>query len=392
MSDNVTALAVVPAPDAAALNAQDQTFLQQAQLSNLTEVAEAEAALTDTSGITSREFARWMIGDHSGQAAQIAAIAQQLGVTLPTGLDAPHQAELAQLSSLTGPAFDQAYAQGGVQDHAQTIAVFQQEIASGSNPALVALAQQGLPLLQAHLAQSSILAANPVQGVLTLPPAPPAGTATGTLSTQDQTFVAQAASSSLAEITEGQVAEQQTDIPSSEFGRWMVTDHSAMTVALAAIGQQEGFTPPTTLTPDEQASVSRLQGAAPGDFESVYSSAQVFDHAKTLMQFVQEANTGSNPALVAFAQSGVQVLTQHLAGAVELALNANGIAPPTGDTLGSALTSLAQNNGGLFQTLLADIAGTLPKPGNSLPTQAASSLYALSDSHPAAGLMALLHT
>src|ERR1700712_5851079 len=97
---------------------------------------------------------------------------------------------------------------------AQTIAVFQQEIASGSNPALVALAQQGLPLLQAHLAQSSILAANPVQGVLTLPPAPPVGTATGTLSTQDQTFVAQAASSSLAEITEGQIAEQQSDIPS----------------------------------------------------------------------------------------------------------------------------------------------------------------------------------
>src|SRR3978361_1525228 len=163
MSDNVTALAVVPAPDAAALNAQDQTFLQQAQLSNLTEVAEAEAALTNTSGITSREFARWMIGDHSGQAAQLAAIAQQLEVTLPTSLDAPHQAELAQLSSLPGPSFNQADAQGGVQDHAQTIAVFQQDIASESNPALVALAQQGLPLLQAHLAQTRIIAANPSQ-------------------------------------------------------------------------------------------------------------------------------------------------------------------------------------------------------------------------------------
>ena len=66
MSDNVTALAVVPAPDAASLNAQDQTFLQQAQLSNLTEIAEANAALKNTSSITSREFARWMIGDHGG--------------------------------------------------------------------------------------------------------------------------------------------------------------------------------------------------------------------------------------------------------------------------------------------------------------------------------------
>jgi putative membrane protein len=391
MSDNVTSLAVVPAPDAMVLNTQDQTFLQQAQQSNLTEIAEADAALKNTSNITSREFARWMIGDHGGQAQQLTAIAQQLGVTLPTSLDTSHQAEVAQLSSLTGPAFDQAYAQGGVQDHAQTIAAFQQEIASGSNPTLIALAQQGLPLLQAHLAQSSILAANPVQGVLTLPPAPPVGAAAGTLSTQDQTFVAQAASSSLAEIAEGQVAEQQSDIPSSEFGRWMVTDHSAMSVSLAAIGQQEGFIPTTTLTPNEQAGLSRLQGASPGDFESVYSSSQVLDHAKTLMQFVQEANSGSDPALVAFAQSGVQVLTQHLAGAVELALNANGITPPTGDDLGNALTSLAQNNGGLFQTLLADITGTLPQPGNTLPTQLGN-LYAASDSHPAGGLMGLLHT
>jgi predicted outer membrane protein len=102
MADNVSALAVVPTPDPSVLNDQDKAFLQQAQLSNLTEVAESAVALQNTSNIASRNFAHWMIGDHSGQSAQLSSIAQQLGVSLPSALDPQHQAEVSQLSSLTG--------------------------------------------------------------------------------------------------------------------------------------------------------------------------------------------------------------------------------------------------------------------------------------------------
>jgi putative membrane protein len=338
MADNVSALAVVPTPDPSMLNDQDTAFLQQAQLSNLAEVAESNVALQNTSNIASRDFAHWMIGDHSGQAAQLSSIAQQLGVTLPTALDPQHQAEVSQLSSLSDGAFDQAYAQSGVQDHAQAIALFQQEAQSGENPALVALANQSLPLLQAHFEQASILAGQPDPGPVVPPPPSAGGSGGAALSTQDQAFVDQAATSSLAEIAEGQIAIQRGNLATSEFGRWMTADHGAMNTALGAIAQSEGFSLPTTVTPEQQSDLDALQNNSDGTFDSVYATNQVVDHVKVLMTFVREATTGTDPALVAFAKSGLPVLEQHLYGAAELKLDSLGIAPPTG-----SLSSLLQN-------------------------------------------------
>ena len=365
MADNVSALAVVPTPDPSTLNGQDTAFLQQAQLSNLAEVTEGQVALQNTSDVATREFARWMIGDHSGQTAQLDSIAQQLGVTLPNALDPQHQAEIGQLSTLHDGAFDQAYAQSGVADHAQTIALFQQEAQGGQNPALVGLATQSLPLLQAHFEQASILAGQPDPGP-GVPPVPANTVSTGApLGAQDQQFVDQAGTSSLAEIAEGQIAIQRGNPATSEFGRWMAADHTAMNTALGAIGQSEGFSLPTTVTQDQQSELNSLQSASDDNFQNVYATNQVVDHAKALMTFVGEANNGTDPALVAFAQSGVPVLEQHLLGAAELTLDSMGIAP-SGDSLSSLLQS-SLDAAGAQGSVLADtvVPGLLQQANDS---------------------------
>jgi putative membrane protein len=303
MPDNVTALAVVPTADPSTVNAQDVIFLQSAQMSNLTEVAEAELALRNTANIQSREFARWMIGDHAAQIATLSALAEQLGVTLSSSPSAEQQSEIDQLSALKGLAFDQAYGPPAVQDHAQTIALFQHEVAGGENPALVALAQQSLPLLNAHYEQAEVLAGlspAPYPGIGPAP-APDIPAAPTTLSAQDQTFVVQAATSGLAEVAEGQIAEQRGNNASSEFGRWMVADHAAVNASLATIAQQEGFVLPAKPTPTQQDELTSLSKAP--NFDAVYSSDQVLGHVKTLMTFIKEAEIGSDPALVAFARS-----------------------------------------------------------------------------------------
>jgi putative membrane protein len=288
---------------------QDQTFLQQAQLSDLAEVAEGKVALTNTSTDATREFGRWMIGDHGTNSRVITSLADQLGVAVPTSLDAQHQTELAGLSSRQGADFDQAYATSGVEDHAQTIALFQQEIADSANPAIISFAQQTLPLLQAHYQQAALLAG--VQPAATAAPAPGTSAATelGSLSNRDAAFVKQAASTNLTEIAEGQTAIARSDNAAiDQYGHWMVADHTAMNFALQSIaGGEVSSASPQSLPPDDGAS-----------FEATYLSDQVSGHAKALMLFIMEAATGQNAALVDYAKSALPVLAQHLASAVEL--------------------------------------------------------------------------
>ena len=81
------------------------------------------------------------------------------------------------------------------------------------------------------------------------------------------------------------------------------------------------------------------------NFDNVYPSNQVVDHVKTLMTFVKEAQSGSDPTLTAFAQSAIPTLEQHLAGAAELGLSNAGIGLPTGDSLGSLSAILTSGFG-----------------------------------------------
>jgi len=305
-----------------------------------------------------------MIGDHGGQSAQLRSIAGQLDVSLPGSLDPKHQAKVNQLASLSDGAFDKAYAQSGVQDHAQTISLFQQEVQSGENPALIALAQQSLPLLQAHFEQASILAGQPDPGV-GLPPALTGGALNGApLSAQDRCFLDQATTSSLSEIAEGQIAVQRGNPATSEFGRWMAADHGAMNTALDVIAKSEGFSLPTKVTPTQQSDLDKLQNVSKSSFESVYATDQVVDHVKVLMTFVREATTGTDPGLVAFAKSGLPVLEQHLYGAAELKLDSEGIVPPT-DSLASLLQS-GMDAAGSHGSLLTDVVipGLLQHPSD----------------------------
>jgi putative membrane protein len=60
---------------------------------------------------------------------------------------------------MNGNAFDAAYMQYMVQDHKQTVADFQKQAQSGSDPALKSFAQKYLPIIQQHLQMAESSAA-----------------------------------------------------------------------------------------------------------------------------------------------------------------------------------------------------------------------------------------
>jgi putative membrane protein len=119
----------------------------------------------------------------------------------------------------------------------------------------------------------------------------------------------------------------------------MVADHNAVNSVLTAIAQQEGIELPTAITPVQQAEVKFLQSLTDPQFFKTYVTDQVNDHAQTLMQFIQEANTGQDPAITAFARNEIPVLAQHLNEAVALELNLQG-KPSTATDISGVITSL----------------------------------------------------
>src|ERR1700712_636461 len=84
------------------LSAQDAAFLQQVQLSGLSEISAGQVAIRNSSDPAVQEFGRWMATDHAALGTTLAALAQRLGIALPTALDSQHQSELNGLSIQTG--------------------------------------------------------------------------------------------------------------------------------------------------------------------------------------------------------------------------------------------------------------------------------------------------
>jgi putative membrane protein len=154
------AVAAVPAApptagapiEGVAFTEENRQFLTQAIQSGLAEVELARLARDRTGSHAVRGFAQLMVDDHSAANQQLTALANAAGVTPPTQPDQAHQNLFAQLSALSGPAFDRAYMQGQVLDHQQAVDLFARQ-AQGNDQAARFAAQQ-LPVLQRHLSMA----------------------------------------------------------------------------------------------------------------------------------------------------------------------------------------------------------------------------------------------
>ena len=136
---------------AAQLSRQDQTFIDHAATSNVAEINAGQMAANKAASAPVKQLGETMVADHTKANDQLAQIAQQEGISLPTQPTAQQRAEAQKLMALNGTQFDQAFAQNEVQDHEKAIAEFRTEAKSGHDPALKSFAEQTIPVLQKHL-------------------------------------------------------------------------------------------------------------------------------------------------------------------------------------------------------------------------------------------------
>src|SRR2546421_2399819 len=136
---------------ASGLASSDRKFVMDAGMGGMEEVEMGRVAVQNGASAEVKQFGQRMIDDHTKAGEQLKQVAAQKGITLPTALDAKHQAEVAKLSKLTGAEFDRAYMSMMVKDHKQDLKEFQDEANRGHDADVKGFASTTLPTLQEHL-------------------------------------------------------------------------------------------------------------------------------------------------------------------------------------------------------------------------------------------------
>jgi putative membrane protein len=125
------------------------TFVKKAAMAGMTEVELAKVALEKSQDTKVRAFAERMVADHGKANKELASIAKEKNLQVPTSLDAEHKATVQKMSSKSGTAFDAAYGEHMNMDHAKALALF--EGASKSSDAeLAAFAKKTIPTIKQH--------------------------------------------------------------------------------------------------------------------------------------------------------------------------------------------------------------------------------------------------
>ncbi|MFJ6196281.1 DUF4142 domain-containing protein [Micromonospora sp. NPDC092111] len=147
----VVGLAPAAAAQAAAQpSAQDTQYLQAVHQVNLTEIVTGNLAQQKGQNQQVKDLGKQFVTDHTQLDQTVQSTAQQLNVSLPGAPTADQQKVIDKLNGLSGAEFDKAWVTAELAGHVQAIQATQTEISQGSEQSVVQLAQDALPVLQAH--------------------------------------------------------------------------------------------------------------------------------------------------------------------------------------------------------------------------------------------------
>ncbi len=162
---NGTQTADTPASTDAKLT--DKDFVQKAGSAGLYEVAAARLVQDKVSDPQIKQLAKTMESDHKQTNAELAKIAKQSNIEVPSSPQGADRQMLVQLRQSDDQQLGQQYLQQQIQAHQQAIDLFKQG-QTLQDPALKGFAERTLPKLQEHLQhlQQMSSAAQPAAGAL----------------------------------------------------------------------------------------------------------------------------------------------------------------------------------------------------------------------------------
>ena len=136
---------------AAAQQADQTNFLADAIRGNVAEVKLGQLAAERGESQQVREYGDMLKKDHTKSLERASSLANEIGVPAASELTAQQRKQFESLQKLSGEEFDTTFLSQMVSEHQTTIAKFSAQAQSGSDPEVMAFAQETLPTLQAHL-------------------------------------------------------------------------------------------------------------------------------------------------------------------------------------------------------------------------------------------------
>lgn len=139
-------------------------------------------------------------------------------------------------------------------------------------------------------------------------------------SASDTDFVMQAGQAGLAEVALGNDASAMSKTDAvKNFGQRMATDHSGANEKLKAAAASGGFKVPDAPSAEQKATEMKLKAMQGAAFDKAYAAQAVKDHKDAVALFEDEAKTGKDANLKAFAAATLPTLQEHLKMAEDLA-------------------------------------------------------------------------
>jgi len=142
------------------------------------------------------------------------------------------------------------------------------------------------------------------------------------LTTLDQKFVRSAAADGLLEVELGRLAQERGGGGEvKRFGERMVQDHAQLNAELQRLAAARSVTLPPKLTRDREALLAEIGRLTGADFDQAYAKQAVADHQRAVTSFDQQALTGRDAELKAWAAKVLPMLREHLQAARALSPN-----------------------------------------------------------------------
>jgi putative membrane protein len=134
-----------------------------------------------------------------------------------------------------------------------------------------------------------------------------------TAATPDLSFYKSLAEGGIAEVRNGQLAQEKGADPKiKDFGAMMVKDHAAANQELLALAKSKGIKLPKGPGTGADTTQAKLDALSGESFDKSYVKGQVKAHRDTVALLQKEISTGQDADAKAFAQKVLPTVQSHL--------------------------------------------------------------------------------
>lgn len=138
----------------------DQEFITRTLANSSAEAQMSQLATQKSQSPDVKQYGQRMVKIHTQLAQQLKPVAQMLGVSSKQKPSKKQRKEIAQLKTLNGSQFDQAYIKDMAKDQKHDVKSFKDEEIAAQNPAIKKAAKLDEPVLSQHLQILEELAQN----------------------------------------------------------------------------------------------------------------------------------------------------------------------------------------------------------------------------------------